>query len=155
MSDKNKDKKKFKETKVGKFLKEKAPHILDLVGDVLPSQGTLGIVKNLIDRDDDISAEDKKELHNQLVEAYKAEVQDRDSARKREMGLAKIRKFDLMFNLTGFIGLGVFVFLVYAIIYIEVPEVNKHIWIHLIGISEGIIVSIFGYFYGSSMKDKK
>lgn len=153
MSDKNK--KKFKETKVGKFLKEKAPHILDLVGDVLPSQGTLGIVKNLIDRDDDISAEDKKELHNQLVEAYKAEVQDRDSARKREMALAKIRKFDLMFNLTGFIGLGVFVFLVYAIIYVEVPEVNKHIWIHLIGISEGIIVSIFGYFYGSSMKDKK
>ena len=128
---------------------------MDLVGDVLPSQGTLGIVKNLIDRDDDISAEDKKELHNQLVEAYKAEVQDRDSARKREMALAKIRKFDLMFNLTGFIGLGVFVFLVYAIIYVEVPEVNKHIWIHLIGISEGIIVSIFGYFYGSSMKDKK
>ncbi len=105
--------------------------------------------------DDNIDPETRELIHNQLVEAYKAEVEDRDSARQREVALAKIRKFDFMFNLTGFIGLGVFVFLVYAIIYIEVPEVNKHIWIHLIGISEGIIVSIFGYFYGSSMKDKK
>jgi hypothetical protein len=155
MSDKNKNRKKFKNTKVGMFLKEKAPQILDVVGDVLPSQGVYGIVKNLIDLDDDIDPETRELIHNQLVEAYKAEVEDRDSARQREVALAKIRKFDFMFNLTGFIGLGVFVFLVYAIIYIEVPEVNKHIWIHLIGISEGIIVSIFGYFYGSSMKDKK
>ena len=42
------DKKKFSETKVGKFLKNKAPNILNVVGDVLPNNGVLGVVKNLI-----------------------------------------------------------------------------------------------------------
>ena len=154
MADK-KPKKKFKETKVGKFLKEKAPHILDIVGDILPSQGTLGIVKNLIDRDDKLSPEDKAQLHNHLVEAYKTEVEDRDSARKREIEVSKLKDFDFMFNITGVIGLGVFVFMVYAIIYIDVPKENKHVWIHLIGISEGIVMSIFGYFYGATMRAKK
>ncbi len=40
----SKPKKKFKETKVGIFLKEKAPAILDTVGEFLPNQGGLGIV---------------------------------------------------------------------------------------------------------------
>lgn len=149
-----KDRKKFKDTKFGQFLKKSAPQILDVVGDVLPDAGALGIIKNLIDRDETIDPQTKEMIHSQLLEAYKAEVSDRDSARSREVEIAKTRKFDVMFNLTGFIGLGVFVFLVYAIIYIEVPEVNKHIWIHLIGISEGIVMSIFGYFYGSTMRAK-
>jgi len=45
-----KDKKKFKETKVGKFINDKAPKILDAVGDVLPDKGVLGVVKNLISK---------------------------------------------------------------------------------------------------------
>jgi hypothetical protein len=151
----SKDKKKFKDTKLGNFLKSKAPNILDIVGDILPDAGGLGIIKNLIDRDDSIDAETKKLLHDQLVEAYKTEVEDRDSARKREVEVSKLKDFDFMFNITGVIGLGVFVFMVYAIIYIEVPEENKHVWIHLIGISEGIVMSIFGYFYGATMKAKK
>ena len=39
-------KKKFAETKVGKFLKEKAPAVLNSIGDILPDQGTFGLVKN-------------------------------------------------------------------------------------------------------------
>ena len=154
MKKEKRDTKKFKDTKVGKFLKNTAPQILDIVGDVLPDQGAFGIVKNILDKDDTIDPETKKLIHQQLIESYKTEVEDRDSARKREVEIAKLKDFDFMFNLTGVIGLGVFVFLVYAIIYIEVPEVNKHIWIHLIGICEGIVLSIFGYFYGSAMKDK-
>lgn len=41
-------KKKFKDTKVGIFLKEKAPGVLNIIGDVLPDKGIIGIVKNLI-----------------------------------------------------------------------------------------------------------
>tara|TARA_Y100000114_G_C11675018_1_gene285717 strand:+ start:319 stop:783 length:465 start_codon:yes stop_codon:yes gene_type:complete len=149
-----KDRKKFKDTKFGQFLKKTAPQILDVVGDVLPDAGALGIVKNLIDKDDSIDLETKEVIHTQLIEAYKTEVSDRDSARKREVEVSKTNKIDVMFNLTGFIGLGVFVFMVYAIIYIEVPQENKHVWIHLIGISEGIVMSIFGYFYGSTMRAK-
>ena len=52
--------KKFKDTKVGKFLKEKAPGILDQVGDVLPDKGVLGIIKNLIDKDEKMLPQDKE-----------------------------------------------------------------------------------------------
>ena len=52
--------KKFKDTKVGKFLKEKAPGILDQVGDILPDKGVLGIIKNLIDKDEKMLPQDKE-----------------------------------------------------------------------------------------------
>ena len=38
---------KIKDTGLGKWLKSKAPNVLDVVGDLLPDQGGLGIVKNL------------------------------------------------------------------------------------------------------------
>ena len=120
---------KLKDTKVGQFLKTKAPQILDVIGDVLPDNGSLGIVKNLISRDPDLTPEEKAELHAQIVEVYKLEVEDRDSARKREIEVSKVKKFDLMFNLTGLVGLSAFAFLVYAIVYLKIPEHNKEIWI--------------------------
>lgn len=52
-------KKKFKDTKIGIFLKDKAPHIIDIVGDVLPDKGALGILKNIIDRDNTLDNNDK------------------------------------------------------------------------------------------------
>ena len=54
-----KDKKKFKETKVGAFLTEKAPKLVAQLGEFLPDQGGLGIVKNLITSDKSIKAADK------------------------------------------------------------------------------------------------
>lgn len=144
-----KDKKPFKETKVGKFLLKKIP---GLIGDVLPDNGVLGILKNVIDSDDTITPEERESMHKELVELYTLEVADRDSARKREVEKAKTGQFDLMFNLTGIIGLLAFAFIIYAIVYLEVPENNKEVWIHLIGICEGIVLSIFGYFYGSAVR---
>ena len=54
-------KKKFSETKVGKFLKEKAPGVLESIGNILPDQGGLGIVKNIITSDNTIEPQDKEE----------------------------------------------------------------------------------------------
>ena len=146
------DKKKFKDTKVGKFLKEKAPSILAKVGDFLPDSGVLGIVKNLIDKSPELSPADKEIAHKQMKELYELEVSDRNSARNREIEVSKNSKFDYLFNLTGLIGLGVFVFIVYAIVYLEIPKENKEIFIHLIGIAEGVVLSIFGYYFGSAVK---
>lgn len=142
-------KKKFKDTKVGKFLLTKLPNF---AGNLLPEKGVLGIVKNLIDNEPNLSAEDKAQMHREIVELYELEVADRDSARKRETEIAKTGRFDLMFNLTGVIGLGAFAFIIYAIVYLQIPESNKEVWIHLIGICEGIVLSIFGYFYGSAVR---
>ena len=54
------EKKKIKDTKLGAWLKEKAPNILDTVGDFLPDKGALGIVKNLLDKEPGISPEEAK-----------------------------------------------------------------------------------------------
>jgi hypothetical protein len=142
-------KKKFKDTKVGQFILKKIP---GFVGDILPEKGVLGVVKNLIDNDPELTSQDKTQLHNELIELYQLEVADRDSARKREVEKAKTGGFDFMFNLTGIIGLGAFAFIIYAIVFLNIPESNKEVWIHLIGICEGIVLSIFGYFFGSAVR---
>lgn len=149
---KRKDRKKFKDTKVGVFLKEKAPEILDTVGDLLPDAGVLGVAKNLIKMSDRLTPEEKEILTEDLAQMYETEVRDRESARLREVEILKGGKTDFMFPLTGLIGLGVFCFIVYAIAFLQIPESNKEIWIHLIGISEGVVLSIFGYYFGSAMK---
>lgn len=145
-------KKPFKETKVGKFITDKLP---GFVGEILPDKGVLGIVKNLIDNDPELSPEDKTAMHQEVVDLYRLEVEDRDSARKREVEKAKAGGLDFMFNLTGLIGLLSFAFIIYAIVYLQIPENNKEVWIHTIGIIEGIVLSIFGYFYGSAVKQNK
>jgi hypothetical protein len=66
-------KKKFKDTKIGAFLKTKAPKILNSIGDVLPEKGALGLVKNLISSDDSIGPEDK-EMALKLLEQDIAEM---------------------------------------------------------------------------------
>ena len=149
-----KDKKPFKETGLGKFLLGAGSTIIDVVGDVLPDKGLLGVVKNLIDKDPDLSDDQKAEAHDRLVELYRLEVEDRDSARKREVNLRKYGT-DWMFNLTGIVGLTAFAFLVYTVVTTEVPASNKEIFIHLLGIVEGVALSIFGYYFGSAIKENK
>jgi len=149
---KRKDKKKFKETKVGIFIKDKAPEILDTVGDLLPDAGVLGVVKNLVNMSDKFTPEEKEIVNLDLNQMYEAEVKDRDSARNRELEMSKAGKHDFLFTLTGLIGLATFCFIVYAIAFLQIPDANKEIWIHLIGISEGVVLSIFGYYFGSAMK---
>ena len=68
-------KKKFNETKVGKFLQGVAPNILDIAGDVLPDAGVLGLVKNLIHKDPAIPVEDKEKALK-LLEQDMVEMQE-------------------------------------------------------------------------------
>jgi len=75
------EKKKIKDTKLGAWLKEKAPGILDTVGDLLPDQGALGLVKNLLDKEPGISPEEAKArvdaeiaYQNNVTERWKADM---------------------------------------------------------------------------------
>jgi hypothetical protein len=68
-------KKKFNQTKVGKFLSKAAPGILDLAGNVLPDAGVLGLVKNLIQKDPVLPAEDKEKALK-LLEQDMIEMQE-------------------------------------------------------------------------------
>ena len=141
-----KDKKPFKETKLGKIVGK-------LTG-ILPEKGILGILKDVLDGDDTLTPEEKEQALNEALEAYRIEVSDRDSARQREV---KLRKYgtDWMFNATGIVGLLAFAFLVYTVVTTQVPDSNKEIFIHLLGIVEGVALSIFGYYFGSAKKENK
>jgi len=135
-------KKPLSETKVGQLLSK-----------VLPDKGITGVLKDFLDLDDTLTPEDKEKAAETLLKAYEAEVSDRDSARKREIEVTKTGKFDFLFNLTGLVGLGAFMVIVWAILALEIPEANKELFYHLIGIVEGVVLSIFGYYFGTSMKD--
>ena len=148
----SKDKKPFKETGLGKILLGVLPNFIKGASKALPDSGVLGVIKNLIDTDPDMSEEEKAQAHDQLVELYRLEVEDRDSARKRETAIAATGNKDWMMSLTGLVGLAAFAFLVYTVVTTNVPESNKEIFIHMIGIVEGVALSIFGYYFGSAVK---
>jgi hypothetical protein len=145
-------KKPFKETGLGKILLNVIPGFIKGASKALPDSGVLGVIKNLIDTDPDMSEEEKAQAHDQLVELYRLEVEDRDSARKREAAIVNAGGKDWMMSLTGIIGLAAFGFIVYTVVTTNVPESNKEIFIHMIGIVEGVALSIFGYYFGSAVK---
>ena len=66
--------KKFKDTKVGKFLLGKSG-IIDVITNILPDQGVLGMVKNLIDKDQELTPQDK-ETALKLLEQDMIEMQE-------------------------------------------------------------------------------
>ena len=73
--------KKIKETKLGSWLKSKAPQVLDVVGDLLPDSGGLGVVKNLIDKDPEVDSVDAQaqidaevRFQENVTERWKADM---------------------------------------------------------------------------------
>ena len=78
------EKKTFKETKVGAFLASKAPKVLQALGEGLPNQGTLGVVKNLISSDTKIKAVEK-EQPLKLIEQDLQELKEVSSRWRADM----------------------------------------------------------------------
>jgi len=145
-------KKKLINNKLLEYIKSKAPSVLDAAGDLLPDNGVLGIVKNIIDTDEDTTPQEREALRSHLLEVYAKETADRDSARKRQIELVKAGAKDWLFSVTGMVGLLAFLFLVGTIVFLEVPENNEEIFIHLIGIVEGVALMIFSFYFGGIKK---
>ena len=75
------DKKKIKDTALGAWLKSKAPNVLETVGDLLPDNGALGVVKNLLDKEPGIDPAEAKakvdaeiEFQKNVTERWKADM---------------------------------------------------------------------------------
>ena len=68
-------KRKFSETKVGKFLQKIGSSIIDKAEDVLPDSGFYGILKNLISKDSKLTPKDK-ETALKLLEMDVVEMQE-------------------------------------------------------------------------------
>ena len=97
---------KLRDTKVGEWLSSKSPKILDIVGDLLPDQGVLGVVKRLVDTDPDITPQEKLEfekLQTQVEIARQENVTRRwEADMSSDVQLAKVIRPSIMIVLLVF-----------------------------------------------------
>ncbi len=141
------DKKRFKDTKIGAFLKNKAPKILNAVGDILPDNGAYGIVKNLITSDKSIKAADK-EMALKLLEQDIAEMNNISerwaSDMKSDSWLSKnTRPMTLIF-----LTLAMTIFIVLdSTILLEI----KDGWVSLL---EALLLTVYVAYFGSRGAEK-
>jgi len=144
-------KKKLKDTKVGKWLNDKTPKVFDVVADLLPEQGVLGIVKNLIDQDPDITHDERMELER-LIQSERT-AQDQEISKRWQSDndsnswLAKHTRPVIVLSLVG--ALFIFIILDSFDIAFEVRDA----WVSLYEVL--IITAVGGYFTLRSVFDKR
>ena len=147
MMEKKQKKKKFKETKVGAFLTEKAPKLVSKIGEFLPDQGGLGIVKNLITSDTSIEPQDK-ELALKLLEQDIAEMNNVSSRwasdMKSDSWLSKNTRPLTLIYLT--IAMSLFVILDSTVL-LEI----KDGWVSLL---EALLITVYVAYFGSRGAEK-
>ena len=147
MGKRDSTKKKFAETKVGIFLKEKAPTILNTVGEFLPDQGGIGIVKNLISGDSTINPKDK-ETALKLLDQDIAEmnnISDRwNSDMKSDSWLSKNTRPMTLIYLT--LAMTIFIVLDSSVLL----EINDG-WVSLL---EALLITVYVAYFGSRGAEK-
>jgi len=136
---------KIKDTKLGDWLKEKAPGILDTVGDLLPNQGGLGIEKNLLDRDPDVSPEEAKAIVDAEI-AYQSNVTERWKAdMASDVKLAKVIRPSMLIALVV-----VFIVVMFLDSFDNQPFNVKDSYVSLL---EVLMLTVFGaYFAGRTVE---
>ena len=72
-------KKKFKDTRVGRFLTSHAPNILKQVGNIVPDAGILNLIGDLIQKDDKITPSNKEHA----LELLKIDMTEMQEVSKR------------------------------------------------------------------------
>ena len=157
----DKEKKVFKETGFGKFLNG-AKDVLPELGNIAVSivggnyTGAISSVGKIIKGNKEKN-EKTREIASQWEmfkldyerDVYEMEIADRNSARNREIEIAKTGKIDFMFIITGLSGLFAFLYVIYAVVYVPGVKENS-LFVHLLGMVEGVAVTIFAYYFGTS-----
>ena len=142
-----KEKKKFKETKVGAFLTEKAPKLVSQLGEFLPDQGGLGVVKNIITSDSNIGPEDK-EMALKLLEQDIAEMNNISSRwgsdMKSDSWLSKNTRPMTLIFLT--LAMTIFIILDSTLL-LEI----KRGWVSLL---EALLITVYVAYFGSRGAEK-
>ena len=142
-----KEKKKFKETKVGAFLTEKAPKLVSQLGEFLPDQGGLGIVKNIITSDNTIEPKDK-ETALKLLDKDIAEMENISSRWSNDMKsdswLSKNTRPMTLIFLT--LAMTIFIILDSTIV-LEI----KTGWVSLL---EALLITVYVAYFGSRGAEK-
>jgi hypothetical protein len=140
-------KKRFKDTKVGVFLKTKAPNILDGISDILPDNGAFGIVKNLISSDSNIEPKDK-EMALKLLDQDIAEMNNISNRWQSDMisdsWLSKNTRPLTLIYLT--LAMTIFIILDSTVVL----EINAG-WVSLL---EALLITVYVAYFGSRGAEK-
>jgi len=138
---------KFKETKLGKWFRDKSPDVLEAIGELVPGGEVLKALGVLIDKTTESEAE-KEEARLMLQELENA---DRASARNREVEVTKaLGKRDYM---QMFVGVSAMLIGIALVIWAKNGVEDKEIFFHILGFAEGTLVGqVVNYYFGSSQK---
>ena len=142
---------KLKDTKVGSWLREKAPDILDKVGDFIPNSGVLGVVKNLNDSEPDITHEQKMEIEK-LLQSERISKDEQltkrwESDNQSDSWLAKHTRPLIVLSLVS----ALFIFIILD--SLEIAFNVRESWVSLYEVL--ILTAVVGYFTLRSVFDKK
>lgn len=148
---KNKNKKKFRDTKLGKFLSDKAPDILNVVGELFPDAGLLGAVGRMID-ESKLTHEDKAEAHAQLVELYNLEVEDRKSARLMYSSDSTVQKILATVFTVAYFALSFIMFRYFIEEDIQLGEFEISFISTIFGAMSAKVNTVVDFFFGGSAK---
>jgi hypothetical protein len=142
------DKKKIKDTKLGAWLANKAPNVLGVVGDLLPDSGALGVVKNLIDKDDSVDSEEAQRVIDAEVR-FQENVTERWKA---DMG-SDVKLAKLIRPLTLIALMSMFMLTMVADSIDSLPFTVKDSYVDLLQI---LMMTAFGaYFAGRTIEKAK
>ena len=140
-------KKKFKDTKVGGFLSKSGSVIIDALGDSIPDKGLLGLVKNLVADDKDMSEQQKAmAMHLIKMDEQEAEAITKrwEADAKSDNKITKIARPVIVLYLT-------FIMSVYIVLdSINVFSVDDQ-WVKLI---ETLLVTVYVAYFGSRGVEK-
>lgn len=148
---KNKNKKKFRDTKLGRFLSDKAPDILNVAGELLPDAGLLGAVGRMID-ESKLTHEDKAEAHAQLVELYNLEVEDRKSARLMYSSDSTVQKILATVFTVAYFALSFIMFKYFIEEDIQLGEFEISFISTIFGAMSAKVNTVVDFFFGGSAK---
>ena len=141
-------KKKLSQTKVAKFLKKTAPAILDILGEITPDAGVLGIVKELIVKDDVMPPKDKEtalELLKMDVMAMKEVSKRWTSDMKSDSFLSKnIRPFTLLFLTVSMV----------LLIVLDSLSFNFGVASEWIDLLKSLLITVYVAYFGSRGVEK-
>ena len=143
-----KEKKKIRDTRLGEWLRDKAPNVLNTVGDLLPNQGALGLVKNLLDKEPGIDpAEAKAKVDAEI--AYQNNVTERWKAdMSSDIKLAKLIRPVILITLI--------VVFVSTMVFDSLDNQPFNVKESYVSLLEILMLTVFGaYFAGRTIEKTK
>ena len=150
-----KEKKKFKETTIGKIALGAVSLVNPTIVSLLNGTSTVSEALSALGTAD-VPIEDKIRIRELLLDAYELEVQDRVAARNREAAVAASGGSDILFKTIGWGVLLAFLMMVAGAIGAwEIPEANQRMFDMAFGAVVAKMTAVVGYYFGSSIGSKQ